>query len=53
MKKPQFYLLYLFMIVCQAVVLAVCGIMVYTWQYWAIMMTTILGAFFNKEAYTK
>ena len=52
MKKPQFYLLYLLMVICQSAVLCVCDIMYYTWQYWAIILTTIFGAFFLKEAYT-
>ena len=53
MKKNRFLLLYLLMISCQGAVLAVCDIMYYTWQYWAIILSTIFGAIFFMEAFTK
>ena len=53
MKKPGFLLLYLLMLACQSAVLSVCDIMYYTWQYWAIILTTIFCAIFFLEAYTR
>ena len=53
MKKTRFLLLYLLMISCQSAVLGICDIMYYTWQYWAIILTTNFGAIFFMEAHTR
>ena len=46
MKKSRFLLLYLLMISFQSAVLGICDIMYYTWQYWAIILSTIFCALF-------